>query len=204
MSKHIKTISIFLFLLLSACGNVGLSPEAAATKMLLEESTKGMQVYDETLEVRQILRVEDDQSIVAITFAGTRPEMGAVTLTCFYTYQTLKKGAGWVAANGGGTCQENQPEQQQIADIEVMVSHYSSQRPGEPGYTQIYGSVNNPDIVKVQVIWDDNVTTEVDVVDATMLTLRKTQLMAKTVDGLNDQDQVIYTVTLGGSSNGEP
>lgn len=204
MSKQIKTISIFLFLLLSACCNVGLSPEAAATKMLLEESTKGMQVYDETLEVRQILMVEDDQSIVAITFAGTRPEMGAVTLTCFYTYQTLKKGAGWVAANGGGTCQENQPEQQQIADIEVMVSHYSGQRPGETGYTQIYGSVNNPNIVKVQVIWDDNVVTEMDVVDATMLTLRKTQLMAKTVEGINEQGQVVYTHFMSGAPDSQP
>lgn len=201
MSNQMKVISIFLLWLLTACGTVGLSPETAATKMLLDETTNGMQVNEETLEVRQTLKMEDGQAIVVITFEGTRPEIGMVN--CFYTYQTLQRMTGWVAANGGGFCKENQPERQ-ISDMEITMGHYSGQRPGEPGYTQVYGSINNPDIVKAQVIWDDNVTTDVDVVDATVLTLRTTQRMAKTVEGLNGQDQVIYTVTLGDSSTGEP
>jgi len=202
MLKQIKPISIFLFLLLSACGNVGLSPEAAATKMLLEESTQGMQIYDETLKVRQTLLVEDDMSIVAITFTGTRPEIETIPLTCFYTYQTFKKEDGWVAANGGGICQESQPEQQ-INDIDVMVRNYSGQSPDETGYTQIYGSVINPNIVKVQVIWEDDVVTQVDVVDGTMLTIRKTQLKAKKVEGMNEQDQVIYSHFMSGASDSQ-
>jgi len=201
MSKQRRAISVFLLWLLAACGTVCLSPEDAATKMLLEETANGMQVNNETLAVRQTLIVEDGQSIVAITFEGTRPEMGMVK--CFYTYQTLQKMTGWVAANGGGFCKEKQPERQ-ISDLEVMVAHYSGQRPGEPGYTQIYGNINNPDIVKIQVIWDDNVVTEMDVVNATMLTLRNTQLMAKTVEGLNKQGQVIYTHRLNGASTSQP
>lgn len=194
MSNTIKVFSVFLLILLTACGNVNLAPEAAAKKMLLEETTEGMLVDETSVDVRQTIKMEDGRAIVAITFQGARAEMGLVD--CFYTYQVRQQVTGWVAANGGGTCQDSQPERRP-ADLHVMVGHYSGERPGEPGYTQVYGRVNNPSIVKVQVTWGDNVRTEAEVVNATILTVRTdTQLMPTAVEGLDAQGQVVYSVSI--------
>lgn len=191
ISKQLKILIVFLLLLLlSSCKGISVSPEDAAIKMLLEETTEGMLVDRDTLEVRQTIDVDDSQAIVMLSFQGTRPELGPVT--CLYSYQTLQRMVGWMAANGGGGCRQNQSDQQP-QELEVMGGHYSGQRPQDPGYTQLYGYVHNPDIVKVLVTWDDNQMTEVDVVNATIITVRTGGFMMKEVEGLNAYGQIIYT-----------
>lgn len=191
INSQLKTLIVFLLLLLlSGCKGISVSPEDAAIKMLLEETTAGMLVDRDSLEVRQTVNVDKGQVIVMLSFQGTRPELGPVT--CLYTYQTLQRMPGWIAANGGGGCQQDQPDQQ-LQAMEVMGGHYSGRRPEDPGYTQLFGSVHHPDIVKVLITWDDNQITEVEVVNDTIITLRTGDFFIKKVDGLNARDQIVYT-----------
>ena len=192
-NKQRKILIVFLFLfLLSGCKGISVSPEDAAIKLLLNETTAGMQIDQDTLEVRHTIDVEDGQSIVMLSFQGTCPELGPVT--CLYTYQTLQRMVGWMAANGGGGCRETHADRQPQG-FEIMGGHYSGQRPQDPGYTQIYGSVHHPEIVKALVTWDDSQVTEVEVVNGTIITVRTGDFKMQEVEGLNAQDQVIYTYT---------
>jgi hypothetical protein len=180
---------ISLFLLLSACQGFAVSPQAAATNMLLEQTTTGMTVNLDMLQVRQVLKVNEGQSMVLLSFEGTRPEMGAVA--CLYSYQTLLRFSGWISANGGGGCHDTPPEQE-LQDIEVTAGHYSGEKPPDPGYTLVYGEVNNAAIVAARVTWEDRQLTEVEVVNATILVLRTGDLMIEALEGLDLNDEVIF------------
>lgn len=200
--KLIKVLSVFSLLLpLSACSGIAVSPEAAAIKMLLEQTTAGVTVNQDTLEVRQSLAVNDSQSIVLLSFEGLRPNM--VPVSCLYTYQTLRRFYGWISANGGGGCHETPPEQD-LQDLEVVAGHSSGEKPRDPGYTQLYGSVNNKEIVTVRVTWADNQVTEVEVINATLLFMRSGDHMISTLEGLDGKGQVIFRSSFNARGNSQP
>jgi len=194
-----KWISFLVLLLLSACG-ISVSPESAAVKMF-PLTTASMQVDQDTLELRQTIEAEDGSAIVMLSFQGVLPEMGPVT--CLYTYQIFHSLIGWRAANGGGACQQDQPKFQE-QDLDVQIGYLIGQPPLDAGYGHVYGYVHNTDIVKVQIIWDDDDVTEVDVVNGTYLAIRNTQLAVKSVVGLSEQGQEIYTYFPIGSSVRQP
>jgi hypothetical protein len=200
--KFIKPLSILsLLLLLTACTGIAVSPEAAATQMLLKQTTAGMTVNQDSLEVRQILKVNHDQTIVLLSFKGVRPEMGPVA--CLYTYQTLRRFPGWISANGGGGC-HNAPAERDLKDLDVTAGHYSGEKPLDPGYTLVFGDVNNEDIVKVRVNWDDNQLTEVDVVNATILSMRSGDQMINALEGLDADGEVVFRTSFSFHGNSQP
>jgi len=186
-------LPLLLLTILPACQGNAASPQAAATRALMEGSTKGMVVDQTTLEMRQTLDVDQSQSIVVLAFQAADSRQGPVT--CLYTYQTLHFWYGWTAANGGGSCRADIPEQQQ--DFNIFSGHYSGSRPKDPGYTQVYGYIDNPQILKVRITWDDNQVTEAAVINGTAISVRSGGWMMKFAEGLDQQDQVIETVTTG-------
>ena len=195
MTLKILKMLLLLFLLptLPACQGNAASPQAAATRALMEGSTKGMVVDQMTLEVSQTLDIDPNQSIVVLAFQAADSRHGPVT--CLYTYQTLRRWYGWTAANGGGSCRPDIPEQQQ--EFNIFSGHYSGALPKDPGYTQVYGYIDNPHIVKVRITWDDNQVTEATVINGTAISVRSGGWMMKFAEGLDQQDQVIETVTAG-------
>lgn len=177
-------------LLLSACGGVAFSPEATVTRTVLQGASVNLTIHQETVKIHQTLDISEHQSFVLLTLRGTRPEMGPVT--CIYSYEAIKNTLGWTAANGSGTCRQNQPGED-VEELEIYEGFFSGRKPHEPGYSQVYGSVNSVEIVKVRITWDDNQVTEIEPVESTYLAIHYGEPRLRKIEALNNKDDVVFT-----------
>jgi hypothetical protein len=143
-----------------------------------------------TLQVPLSTELSDNEAIVLLTYQGMR--QGSGPETCVNTYQVIKRPYGWTPANGSGLCRQDLPGQDN-QDLEISSGRYPGKKPQEPGYSLVYGLVNNPEIQKVRVTWDDKQSTEVEAGSGAYLAHRSGQFLLRAVEGLDDQDQVVFS-----------
>jgi hypothetical protein len=183
---------LLLLVGLPACrGNIfAFGPEQAAVSAVRNNLEPNVKMVDNSLQVHQTVKAKDDLAVVIMTFKQVRAKSGDET--CMYTYEVLKRSIGWAPKSGGGGCWTNFQADLE-ADIQVGTSMSTSSEPGDLGFSQAYGLVRNPEIVKVKVTWNDDSEEVVSLNNSTFVSFRIGQFEMRNVEGLNEQDEVIYS-----------
>jgi hypothetical protein len=195
LKQYWISIPLTLLLLLvglTACrGNsFTFSPEQVAINAVQNTIDPNAKIVDNSLQVHQTVKAKDDLAVVIMTFKQVRANSGDET--CLFRYEVRKRGIGWAPKAGGGSCWTSTQADLE-ADIQVGMGISTSSEPGDFGFSQVYGLVRNPDIVKVKVTWNDASVEEVSMVNSTFVSFRFGQFEMRNVEGLNDQGDVIYS-----------
>ena len=184
--------SIFAAVLLSGCGGINFSPEAAAKSALMNSGGNDFTIDANTLVIHQSIKLDETNAMVVMAFQGTRA--GAGLQNCVYSYRVVKYAIGWQPSSGGGGCSSIQPGEG-VQPFDVNGGRTSGSDPNS-AVSEVYGMVYKPEIVKIAVTWDDGQTDEVDVINQSYLVYRLGSFQMKQVDGLDQSGQVVDTVPI--------
>lgn len=184
-------IAVALLFTLTACGSFGFSPELSAMSAVRSTIDSNAKMVDNSLVVHQSVKARDNLYVVIMTFNQVRAGTGDET--CLYTYEIEKRNLGWSPNSGGGSCWTQDIDTGLPEDIQIGSSQSSSNQPGDPGFSQAYGWVTNPEIVKVRVTWNDGQQEELSVTDSTFVAFRFGLLTLQNLEGLNENGQAIYS-----------
>jgi len=181
---------------LSSCRAIGFdltfSPEQAAIRAVRGNIEPNVTFVDDSLVVHQSIEAQDDLTVVVMSFKQLRAQTGEET--CLYTYEVQRMGLGWAPKSGGGGCYSpNQIAGQEPEEIQLGAGQSISDAPGDLGFSQVYGKVNNPEIVKVRITWNDDTADEVEVINSTFVAYRFGMFNQRMVEGLNEQGEVVYS-----------
>jgi hypothetical protein len=192
-------------ILLSGCGIAASgpmgpgagTPEAAAIQTITGPvlPMPDFQVDRNTIKVRQSVPL-GDHFLVVITFRGFQNGNGAGAgmQNCMFTYEVLRaRLGGWSTGNGGGGCSGEPNGNENLGPMSIGASNNGGSGPGNAGYSSVDGQVYQKDIVNVLVTWNDTQVQKVPVVDGTFIAVRAGQFQMQRVDGLNEEDQVVYS-----------
>lgn len=191
LKKFLFLIAFLLLLAMPACGSIAFSPEQAAINAATDSTDSNVSLVDNSLVVHQSVKARDDLYVVIMTYKQVRANSGDET--CLYTYEITKLGPGWGPKSGGGSCWT----QDQVAglpeDIQYGSSQSSTDQPGDTGFSETYGLVSNPEIVKVRVNWNDGQQEETAVSESTFVVYRFGLFEMTSLVGLNEKGEVIYS-----------
>ncbi len=110
MKPFFRTLltSIFAVVLLSGCGGINFSPEAAAKSALMNSNGNDFTLDASTLVIHQSIKLDDKTAMVMMTFQGDRSSFGLQN--CVYSYRVVEVMLfGWQPSSGGGGCSSIQP-----------------------------------------------------------------------------------------------
>lgn len=193
MLPILRNQNAVLFLVLSGvlfasgCSSLlAFSPEQVAANQALSFGSMGTTVDPNSVRITQT-RPLGDRMIVQVAFLAT-DNQGRLN-ECLFVYETVKGTLGWRAGSGGGGCGgvNNSPETNPLG---VGTGH-SGGRDFE--YSHVDGQVYRPDIVFVEVDWEDGTTDRVEVVNSTYLIPRLGNHSPKEIRGLSEEEEVLYT-----------
>lgn len=180
-------LALSLVLFLSGCSPLfAFTPEQVATEQALNFGSMGGSVDPNSVRVTQTLPLAD-RVIVQVAFRAT-DEQGRLN-ECLFVYETIKSALGWRTGSGGGSCSgvNNQPEPNPIG---VGTGHSGGV---DFEYTHVDGEVYQPDIVVVEVEWEDGTTQKVEVINSTYLVARVGDHNPVEIRGLSDDNVVLFT-----------
>jgi hypothetical protein len=202
-SKKFNTARILLLLalpmlgsiLLTACdgGEFIFSPEEAGKAAIFQHGSPGFVVDPATVVVQQSHRIDDTSAVVLITFEGNRDRTGREE--CVFTYKVDRYLIGWRPGSGGGGCtQKNPPEDANAVREPLWLGggQSSGSRANDPGFSEIYGKVQQENITQVRLTWDDGKVETVDVVNGTFLAFRQGLYSMNVAEGLNADGVAVY------------
>jgi hypothetical protein len=184
--RMLKIIALLVFLTAAGCqGMLNFSPERAAVQEILSGNSFGMQTQPDSVQVLQTKELEGTK-FVQVAFQVV-DEQGRQQ-ECLFVYETRKTPVGFVAGSGGGGCGPvSAPD-----DPPIGVGVGSSGGAGVV-YTEADGFVYQPEIVSLEVIWEDGETQSVDVVNGAYLALRSGRQELSQIKALDAAGQVVYT-----------
>lgn len=188
-------ISILL-LALVACspGGLAFSPQQAAFKAANRNTQRGAVVDQNSVQVRQTVEL-GGKTFVLVSY---RQQVEARQEECLTLYEARKELIGtWAPGSGGGGCSGAlpgaAPDPKQPMDIGSGSSGSGDAR--DPGFAHVNGLVNQKEIEKVRVTWNDNETQEVPVSSESYLAVRIGNYRLMKVEGLGANDEVLYEYT---------
>ncbi len=197
MKSHIFSFLTLLLLsaTLSACSGITFhfSPEAAVTDVILQQRGIGdMTVNPQSIVIRQTHKIDSSSAIVVYTFQALLNDNAK--MDCLYSTQTRLSIVGWQVGSGGGGCSSapKTEEGQEPLPIQFGSGISTSDQGGNTSLSDVYGLVTNPEIVKVRVTWEDDQTTEAEVINSSFITFRNAAVGLKTLDGLNQKGESIF------------
>jgi hypothetical protein len=191
MMKHLL-IFLIASIMLSACTGIYFSPEAAALAAVQNNGDPNFTIDPNSLEIHQSHEMDDGSVVVLMSYRGTRALSGPES--CMNAYRLENKRLGWQPSSGSGSCQTQNPAEGEISAMGVGAGQSGSSRPGDPGFSQTYGTVSNPSIVKVRVTWNDTQVDQVDVIKGSFVNSRLGLFTMQQVEGLDEQGNVVYAV----------
>ena len=191
IKKLLFLIAFLLLLALPACAGLAFSPEQAAMNAVRGNLDTNVSMVVNSLIVHQSVKARDDLYVVIMSFKQIRANSGDET--CLYTYEIAKQGPIWGPNSGGGGCWTQNIVNGLPEDIQIGSSQSTSNQPGDAGFSQAYGLVTNPEIVKVKVNWDDGQQEELAVSESTFVSYRFGLFDMVSLEGLNEKGEVIYT-----------
>lgn len=188
-----KTALLSLLLLsslLTACSAFSFSPETAALSAVKESYDHQDALLDaNSLMVLQSHRA-DDYAVVLLSYKSTHAGSGINDCMSMYHVEKSRLG-GWFAGSGGGSCSSGRTAED-IPPVDVGGNRMGSSGPDDPGFSAVYGAVNQEDIASVQILWNDDQQQEVPVVNASYLAFRDGEFDYQTVKALDSDGQVVY------------
>ena len=202
MKARYFIFTILLTTMLAACGGIALSPETAAINAVANSVDHNVTINRESIQVHQSVEVDDELRVVVLTFSQIRAGSGAEN--CLYTYEIAKRIYGWAPKGGGGGCSTPPGIAEERVDLESGAGQSGSSEPGDLGFSEVHGFVNNPEITMVRVTWNDDQANETAVVNNTFVAFRVGMFDMKNVEGLSEGGEVLYTFTFQNAPGKNP
>lgn len=165
-----------------------ITPEEAAVRHVRRMETANFTIASNSVEAIQAIALQN-QVLVLVQYSGTRP--GSVVDICETVLETRRTRLnGWKVIHGAGLCHEGNP----VNSSRVTSGGSRGQHtPQDPGYSTAYGQVRDPQIIKVEVTWEDGHLQPVDVQESTYFAVREGGFSIKKIDAYNDQLEIVYT-----------
>lgn len=193
MLFKIIAIALVLGLLMGGCtlGQASYSPQAAALRGLSDGNNPMGLVDQSSLLVRQSVAI-GSKVFVMVSFSE-RVENRLDK--CLFVQEIERSGVGaWIVRSGGGGCSGNAGgENPPPVPVEVGTGTSGSSGPNDPVYCWAYGLVNQTDITKIRVTWNDGQQQEVAVINSSYLAIRAGDFRLQNIEGLNTSGEVVYT-----------
>lgn len=199
----VRALAILLLaIMLYGCsGGEAFSAEDAAVKFGIENMHEGAVIDQESITIRQVREI--DENIKYVLFSFQRQTNGRQE-RCLMLYETRRTPLGfWSSGSGGGGC--GGP----IAGIEEEIpaidsgAGISTNSDNPLGTSQAYGLVNDENIVKVRVTWDDGAIFDADLVNSSYLIMRDGQFETTMIEGLDADGAVVEKVDWGRPAPGK-
>lgn len=201
-------VLILLTLLLTSCGPMafGISAEDSAIKAVLNTDARSTQVDPSSVKLLQSLQL-DENTYVLIAFEGNNPSLGNARSKCLGLYQVQKNRLGmWQPSSSGSGCDTQvhvdstivepvEGEQLVAGPTPMPISIQGGRSSGGPndiGTCTQWGQVFDPAIKTVKVIWSDNTTQQVDVINNAYLIARNGQAEMIQVEAIDAQGTTIF------------
>ncbi len=191
MKNIYKTVVILMTAaLISGCVANAFSPEQAALQSLTSRNDHSFTLNSNSAVVRQMVKLDESNVVVLVSFSGMQSGIGAQE--CLYTYHAQKFPLGWGTTSGGGSCTSGPVNPADLPPVDIGSGINMGSSPNDPGSSDVSGTINAAEIVKVRVTWMDDGITEVNAVDGTYLAVRSGAFKVKRVEGLDAQGSVVY------------
>jgi hypothetical protein len=190
-ARTLLALMCITLLLLAGCGRGGgyASPEQAALDSIPRSTPPDFQLDLQSVRVVHSVPV-NNAALMLVTFAGTNED--GQPDTCLHLQEARRAaGGGWNTGSGGGGCKSGLGGDQPA--LIVIGSRASGGGLFDPGYSSVYGMVNDPAIVTVQVQWEDGETQAAQVVAGAYVVARSGLQVSTRVEGLDAQNEVVYT-----------
>jgi hypothetical protein len=182
----LKTIAILAFFLAAGCrGALNFSPERAVVQEILSGDSFGIQAVPDSVRVLQTNELEGT-TFVQVAFQAIDEQNRRQN--CLFVYETRRFATGFASGGGGGGCSFGEPPDNAL----IGVSLGSSSGAGVD-YTEVDGFAYRPEIVSVEVIWEDGETQRVDVVNGAYLALRSGIQEVTQILALDAAGDAVYT-----------
>jgi hypothetical protein len=185
----IDAVTLVLALLMGGCtlGEISYSPQAAAIRGLTDGNNPMGLIDQSSLLVRQSAAM-GSKVFVMVSFSE---KVENRLDKCLFVQETERSGVGaWILRGGGGGCSGT--EEPPPAPFEVGTGMSGGSGPNDPGYCWAYGLVNQADIIKVRVTWNDGQQQEVAVINSSYLAIRAGEFGLQNIEGLNTSGEVVY------------
>lgn len=194
--KHrlLITLLMLTLLLTAGCAGMAFSPEEAAARSLLEWRGSRMTVDPASVQVLQSARLNEDTVLVMTVYQAVDPRLGLMFCESVSEMRKTRLQM-WVSGSGGSGCSTQAPDTlEQPVTIGATSSGGGFSQPDDPGYSAVYGLVLQDDIKTIVIHWNDDVTTEAEVINGSYLAVRAGgSLHQKLVEGLNADGEIVYT-----------
>ncbi len=187
------TLTISLLSLATGCRAGGnLSAEQAVMNMLIAHPGEGVAIDPGSFEVLQT-QVFEGSTYVLLAYQRMWKENDEQCLGMYEAKSQLI--TGWVAGSGGGICTERklgQGEDNLPMHLSSLTFNRADQKKPDASYA--IGKVNDPQIVKVQVVWKDGLAQEAKVIRNSFAVIRSGKAELKSADGLDAGNLARYTI----------
>ncbi len=194
MSKRIPLFTaliLFAAALLSGCSIIDeilpITPERSAVLYVKEMKMANFSIYKESVEAIQMIEISHHE-LALVHYSGIRHGNGVETRE--FVLETEKdQTIRW--ETGSGMCHsiDDATDAQPI----TVGTTRSGSIPQDSGYTTVYGMVRDPQITRIVVTWEDELTQPVEVRENTYITAREGEFVLKKVEAFNDLNEVVYT-----------
>lgn len=197
-STNKQRLLIFLMmlplLLAAGCAGMAFSPEEAAMRSLTDRHSSRMTVDPASIQVLQKVQLDDDTVLVMAIFQEMNSSLGLMFCESVSEMRKTRLQM-WVSGSGGSVCSTQAPDvREQPVTINGNNSGGGFSQPDDPGYSSVYGLVLQDEIKTILVHWNDEVTTEAEVINDSYLAVRSGGgFQEKLVEGLNADGEVVYT-----------
>lgn len=172
--------------LISGCQTLfNFSPDRAAIQELATNSPTGFDLHRETIRVLQIQ--ESEQGILVLTTYLATHEDGQMS-ECISLSTTEKTDQGWSAINQGSSCWPAE-----LVDQESISVSMGQNTKDEYSLSNASGLVYDPQIKSIEVVWDDDTSQAVDIVEGSYLAVRSGQYSVQLVNAFDDMGELVYS-----------
>ncbi|MFO7624107.1 MAG: hypothetical protein R6V73_07130 [Anaerolineales bacterium] len=171
---------------LSSCQTLfNFSPDRAAVEELITNSPVSLEIHPETIRVLQLL--ESEQGIMVLTTYLATNESNQIN-ECLSLYKTAKVSQGWTAYGQGLSCWPAALIDQE--PIRVTMGQNST---GESSSSDVSGLVFDPQIMSIEVIWDDGTIQDLEIVKGSYLAVRSGQYSVQFVHAFDEAGELVYS-----------
>lgn len=171
---------------LSSCQTLfNFSPDRAAVEELITNSPVSLEIHPETIRVLQLL--ESEQGIMVLTTYLATNESNQIN-ECLSLYKTAKVSQGWSAYAQGSNCWPAALIDQE--PIRVTMGQNST---GESSSSDVSGLVFDPQIMSIEVIWDDGTIQDLEIVKGSYLAVRSGQYSVQFVHAFDEAGELVYS-----------
>lgn len=185
---------LLVIAVLSGCGPVTFTPEAAAVQAVTGSHVANFNVDPQSIVVTQSATV-GETVIVQVKFSGVRPQSGRED--CLGIFEVVKSRFGsWTAQGSGIGCAAGRPPVDEMP-FSVGVTTFGGRQPNEPGYTIASGEVFDERVTTVRLTWADGTALDAPVANQTFMGIRMGEIPALNFDAVDQDGNIISSSSIG-------